>query len=318
MKYALLFLLTGLLLTGCFKDELPVQKHESGDAVEVQISVGQDYNDQVFYSLTNNEVISTNQKTDWDLAFESSTVGFHIRLNTSRGMAIHHSTLNFSDVTDASGLDWNWDKPNGDLDSTAIGDWLTDNHLYVLDMGYDASGAQLGYKKFILSGVTQTEYTIEFGDLADVVSQTLTITKNDINLFTYYKLGEGEVTIAPPNEYWDLKFTQYTHVFHSPSQPYVVTGALLNRFNTTAARIENKPFNDVVFDDIASLTFSSNMDYIGYDWKTFDFTNSIYIVHSEVTYIVRTNQGGYYKFHFVDFYNDQGEKGYPKMEVQLL
>ena len=131
-------------------------------------------------------------------------------------------------------------------------------------------------------------------------------------------MGEGEVTIAPPNEDWDLKFTQYTHVFHSPSQPYVVTGALLNRFNTTAARIENKPFNDVVFDDIASLTFSSNMDYIGYDWKTFDFTNSIYIVHSEVTYIVRTSQGGYYKFHFVDFYNDQGEKGYPKMEVQLL
>lgn len=318
MKYTLLFLIIGLLLTSCFKDELPIDKHESGEAVEVQVELGQDYGNQVFYSLTNNITVLTNEKTDWDLAFESSTTGFHILLNTSRGMAIHRSALNFDEVTDDSGLDWTWDMQSGNLDSTAFGDWVTDGFLYVLDFGYDASGSHLGYKKIIVSAVSETEYSIEFGDIADANPQVVTFSKNPDNLFTYYKIGEGEVTIAPPNEDWDLNFTQYTHVFHNPDQPYVVTGVLLNRFNTAASRIENKPFTDVGFDDIASLTFSSDIDYIGYDWKTYDFGNSIYIVHPEVTYIIQTSQGVYYKLHFIDFYNDLGEKGFPKMEVQML
>ncbi|MFT6443280.1 MAG: hypothetical protein ACJASQ_000010 [Crocinitomicaceae bacterium] len=318
MKHTLLFLTVGLLLTSCFKEELPIDKHESGEAIEVQVGIGQDYKNQLFYSATNNTIVSTNEKTDWDLAFESSATGFHILLNTSRGMAVHRSALNFNEITDETGLDWTWDMPSGHLDSTAFGDWVANGLLYVVDFGYDVSGVHLGYKKVIVSGVSSTEYTIEFGDIADANSQALTILKNDETLFTYYKIGEGEVAIAPPNEDWDLNFTQYTHVFEGLNEPYVVTGVLLNRFNTTASRIENKPFSDVDFDDISSLTFSSNLDYIGYDWKTFDFNNSIYIVHPEVTYIIRTSQGAYYKLHFIDFYNDLGEKGFPKMEVQLL
>lgn len=313
-----LWLALALLLWGCHKEEIPVPKHDTGDATEVQIAMGSDYKNQLFYNLENNVIISSNDKIDWDLAFESSATGAHIILNSSRGMAVHRSLQAFNALTDHSGLSWNWDAPSGDLDSTAIGDWENDQLLYVIDMGYNADGLHQGYIKMKPVSVSANTYMIEYGDIADLSPQTISVTKNTNNLFSYFKFGTGNVTIAPSNESWDLLFTQYTHLFYDPDEAYVVTGVLLNRYNTAATRIMDKPFETVTYDDIAALTFSSDINYIGYDWKYFDFANSIYTVDPTITYIVQTSSGYYYKLHFIDFYNTQGEKGYPKLEVQQM
>ncbi|OFZ09689.1 MAG: hypothetical protein A3D92_12350 [Bacteroidetes bacterium RIFCSPHIGHO2_02_FULL_44_7] len=318
MKNRVLYLLLVVLVTGCYKDELPVAAHEAGSASEVQIEMGQDYRHQIFYSLGDNQVVSSNEKTVWDLAFESAPNGWHIVLNTARGMAVHRSTLNFADLTSEQGLDWNWDVSSGNLDSTAVGEWTSTDALYVIDMGYDHLGTHLGYRKMKVLAVDETAYTLAYGNLSDATALTFTVQKNDANLFTYFKFGAGTLSIAPPNTDWDLEFTQYTHLFTNPAEPYLVTGVLLNRFTTTATRITNKPFEEITYADVVDLSYSNQLDYIGYTWKTFDYANQIYAVDPTICYIIHTSAGFYYKLHFIDFYNDLGVKGYPTFEVQLL
>jgi len=318
MKNSLLVMILGICVVSCHKEELPIPKHDSGDAIEVQVAMGDDYRTQLYYDLGQNAVISSNDKVDWDLAFESSANGAHILLNSSRGMSIHRGSGGFGDLTSEVGLSWNWDARSGNLDSTAVGDWQTDAGLYVINMGYNHLGTHLGYKKMQITAMTATSFTVEFGDLSDATPQSVSIAKNADNLFTYFKFGTGAVSIAPPNETWDLLFTQYTHLFYDPFEAYVVSGVLLNRYNTEASRITNKSFAEVTFEDANELTYSNNLDYIGYDWKVYDFTDAIYIVDPTITYIVKTSEGLYYKLHFVDFYNSLGEKGHPKLEIQQL
>lgn len=306
-------------MVACQKEELPIEPHDAGDALEVQIEMGQHYKTQLYYNLKNNEIISTNDKIIWDLGFESSANGWHIILNNSKGMAVHRSDLNFDDIIDETGLEFDhWDTQTGNLDSTAIGNWQIENKLYVIDRGYDELGTHQGFSKMTVEYVNSTSYLISCGDISDLTPQQQTITKNTVNLLTFFSFDNGVVTVAPSNGTWDLVFTQYTHLFTNPDEAYIVTGTLLNRYNTTAAVITNKPFNDVVYADVVGLNYSPNLDVIGYSWKIYDFDFSVYNVNPNITYIVKTNEGLFYKLHFIDFYNMLGIKGYPKFEVQAL
>ena len=49
-------------------------------------------------------------------------------------------------------------------------------------------------------------------------------------------------------------------------------------------------------------------------FKLSNITNNIY----EKNFIIKNSIGLYFKLHFIDFYNDSGEKGYPKFALQQL
>lgn len=48
-----------------------------------------------------------------------------------------------------------------------------------------------------------------------------------------------------------------------------------------------------------------------------DFGKGAYIINPNINYVLQT-ANGIYKLHFIGFYNDAGEKGYPKFEYQLF
>ena len=52
--------------------------------------------------------------------------------------------------------------------------------------------------------------------------------------------------------------------------------------------------------------------------KTKDFESQYYSVRDDINYIIKDTQGRYFKFRFIDFYNSEGNKGYPKFEYQLF
>ena len=56
---------------------------------------------------------------------------------------------------------------------------------------------------------------------------------------------------------------------------------------------------------------------IGYDWKQYDQSSDQYTMVPKRVYLLKTN-GLIFKMKFVDFYNDQGKKGYPKLAWELL
>lgn len=319
MKNNILLLLAGFIFVACHKDEIPIEPHETGDAIEAQAEMGQTYKNQLYYSLKNNTFVASNDKKIWQLGFESSATGWHIILNSANAMAVYRSDLNFDEIIDENGIEFDhWDYSSGNLDSTAIGDWQAENKLYIIDFGYDDQAAHMGYGKLIIESVNSTSYEISYGDISDVTPQQYTITKNTDNLFTYFSFQNGTITVAPPNETYDLVFTQYTHLFTNPFHSYLVTGVLLNRYNTTATKITDKDFYEIEYSDVVGLNYSPNLDIIGYSWKEYDFDQSIYAVDPSIIYIVKTNEGLFYKLHFIDFYNSQGIKGYPKFEMQAL
>ncbi|MBI3235467.1 MAG: hypothetical protein HYZ42_15755, partial [Bacteroidetes bacterium] len=67
-----------------------------------------------------------------------------------------------------------------------------------------------------------------------------------------------------------------------------------------------------------SLTYYNEQDVIGYNWKTYDAASGKYTTRKHVNYIIKSKNGLYYKLRFIDFYNNKGEKGYPKFEFQRL
>lgn len=317
-KNRLFFLGFILLISACQKEEIAIEKRPPGNFISNSVGIGELYENQIYFDLETNSIISTNKKTAWDLAFESAVDGWHITLNSGRGMAVSKSDLDFGELTTIAEANWNWDVPSGNLDSTAFGDWRTEFPVYLIDMGYDEFGTQLGYKKIQVLSFTDEEFTFIEGNLTDLTGTIINLEKNEINRLTYYRFAEGAVTIAPPNADYDLVFTQYTHIFHEPLTPYLVTGVLLNRYQTNGLYFTDKPFEEILRADVESLELQSNLNTIGYDWKFYNFDEGQYVVDPTQVFIIQTNEGFYYKFRFTGFYNELGIKGYPSFEYQVL
>lgn len=306
------------LLTSCEKQELPVPAHESGDIQTGAVNMEPDYRWQIFYDLNTNKIVSKNLKTAWDLAFENTSDGFHVFLNSSKMMYAYNTgktDINSITISDTIGKKA-WDNPTGHPDSTAIGNWQKTNTVYIIDRGNSLTGMKLGLWKIKFISVDDEKYVIEFGALDDTQLIKYIVNKDTMYNLSFLSFEERKQVMIEPLKYkWDIVFTQYTHVFVNPAQPYLVTGCLLNRYSTSAVLDTTISFNDIAAKDINRLKFSPLINTIGYDWKA--YTGSTYVTYTKLNYIIKSRDGYYYKLHFIDFL-DMGLKGNPKWEYQKL
>lgn len=320
MKLFILFLSSVMILSSCVKEELPVPKHDPGNIITNSVNMGSNYKWQVYFNLKNNTVVGQNLKTIWDLGFETSSDGYRIILNSSKAMyAAKTNQTDFSLVTDTVGFSAfkNFDSPTGDMEQTAIGDWrLIPNQVYLIDRGYNEVGAHQGFRKIVIQSVDNYSYNIHFSQLNGSGETTLQIPKDIDYNFTFLSFTTSStVMVEPPKIDWDIVFTQYLEEL---STPYLVTGCLLNRYQTTAKADSIMGFNSINYDFALSQILSSNINVIGYDWKEYNFTTSSYLVFPNKNYIIQDQNGFYYKLHFIDFYNNSGIKGNPTFEFQKL
>lgn len=319
MKHLFYSLILFFAFTSCDKGELPKPKMIDAGAETIQVSMGGNYENQVFYNLESREIIAQNNREIWDLAFESSADGFYIRLNDSKLMAAKPSgQTEFSAVTSTQNTNWKWDRPSGNLDSTAIGDWRNSDEVFIIDRGMNISGSALGRFKLKPISVSETNYEIEFGPLNSTTPFVFSIPKNQETTWTYFSFNNsGEIkSIAPKKNKWDLCFTSYTHVFDAHT-PYLVTGVLLNP-HAVSAQVHAYTFESVSFATTLTKPFSEQLNIIGYDWKTFDFDLSIYTIDTARTFVVKTTSGKLIKLKFIDFYDQNGVKGTPTLEIEEL
>lgn len=311
------FIIASILLVGlssCLKKEIPVAKHEAGDVITSQVSLSSDYRYQAFYDLETNQYVKQNLKTDWSLGFSSTNAS--IILNTSLAMAVGKSTQVFEAISDTTGLTWSYDKSSGYLDSTAIGDWQNEDFIYVINVGTSYDGTFLGFKKMDVLSWNNGTFEVRVADLDGSNDQTVTVSTNSEYNFAFFSLEDYQIKdIQPPKENWDLVFTQYSHLFE-PDFPYLVTGVLANRNGVEIAEIFDKSFTEITLADATNADYTLAIDEIGYDWKS--FTGSGYVIHDDKNYLIKSTEGIYFKLRFIDFYDDQGEKGTPTFEVQQL
>jgi hypothetical protein len=301
------------------------------------IGLTQDYRYQVYYDLGSGQVVSTNLKTEWDLGFECSPEGWHILLNTSCFMvAAGTGSDDFNAQLDTTGFDWRFDKSDGDLDSTAIGNWFSwsepdsnkiyTNEVYVIDRGYDEAGNLRGLRKIVFLAIDEDGYTFRFARMDGSEETTFNLTKDPSVNFMCFSFDDGgkQLNLEPPKYAWDLLFTQYTTLLYTNEgdpYPYIVTGVLANRIDVEVARDTLMDFQEIDFSSLDHLEFNTVQDEIGYDWKdvTGDVTsgNITYEIMPGLNYVIRDQTGFFFKLRFIDFYS-AGEKGYPTFEYQKL
>lgn len=319
------------LLTSCLKEDEPVKPHEPGEAISNSFNMGPNYRYQSFFNLETNSFVSQNLKDIWDIGFDCRNGEYAIVLNGAKLCKVWRTgQTDFAAVTDTVGSFWRADDNSGRLDSTAIGEWGTENgdtvlsagQVYVINRGYDSNLNLVGLVKMKIEGANATSYRITYANLDGSNPKTITVNKDDAYNLTFVSFTTGEsVIVEPPKNQWDITFSQYVYVYRTtdyPYFPYLVTGVLHNRNLVISAADSARTFDDIVLADTAMYTFATNVDVIGYDWKYVDIgPPAVFTIRPEKNYIIRTRNKRYYKLHFTDFYKD-GIKGNIVFEFQQL
>ena len=335
MKKLIIIFLFLILLTSCFKKDEKISPHKSpvNDSVQTNtIPLTQNYIYQFFFNLNTNKIVSRNLRSIWDIGFESSPDGWHIILNTSKYMkAAQTNQPFFGATTKLTGLKFTFDMSSGNLDSTAIGLWgdttalpiTSFNKTYVIDRGLDETGKSLGYKKMIISAFDlNNDYNIDVANLDGTDYYRGIIHRDSSTTFTCFSFDNGgqTVKIEPDKTTWDLMFTQYTTnlKLNNVPYPYLVTGVLINRYKVKANRINDLAFEKISFDKVSNMTLSSRLDTVGYAWKEYSRITGHYSIVSNKYFVIKSVADDLYKLRFTNFYNDQGEKGYPSFLFQKL
>jgi hypothetical protein len=307
-----------VILMSCKKKELPVPKPDIGDAVSASLSMSSNYKYQIYFDLSSGLEKGRNLKSIWDIGISITDSMQHIILNTSKLMAIMPiNTSEFYTKIDTLGFEQNKriDEPSGQINLLAT-NGLT---AFIISKGFNENGTFLGFFKMKVIVNSATTFAATICNLNNSDEQNYSLTKSgDFNyIFLNWANGMQETAVEPEKLIWDLVFTQYSHLFYEPElTPYLVTGALTNKFGVMSKLIENVAFEAVDLNVAETQILSSDRNVIGYNWKSFN--GSSFVTHPEKIYLIKDVEGIFYKLRFTDFYNDLGEKGNPKFEYQRL
>lgn len=336
VKTNLLILLSAIMLTSCFSEDEVVTPQKPGDVETVVIEMLPEYTLQTWYSFEEG-ILSVNERNVWDLAMSTRPGDYTLWLNTSLFMyAAHTGIYDFETPVQTQGREWIFDESTGREGGNAIGRWWEEsgkqyranNEVILIDRGVDDDGISRGFLKIQpqidpLTG----EVTIRIAKPDGSDKREFAFPRDETRRFVTLSFDRGysDPQIEPPADKWELLFTTYTTTLFTDigePYPYLVNGVLLNDTVVMAAPDTTRPFAQIDRAYAETLWLKHERDAIGYDWKDVngDVTsgNITYTVDSEKVYIVRNRQGYLYKMRFIDFYNNQGKKGYPTFEFQRL
>jgi hypothetical protein len=242
-------------------------------------------------------------------------------------MAARTGSSDFDTVVNPADLNFRWDQPSGGPSGAVIDEiWKQgklSRELFVLDMGIRPDASALGYRKLQFESWDGDTLGLRFADPDLQEVSRLRISLDDTSrYFQYISLLKKKkaASVSPPKENWDLLFTRHLRIFFvdGDSIPYLVTGVLLNPWNTLAARDSLHSFEEINREMIAEFEFTPARDVIGYDWKRYDFNSNQYSIVPQRNYLIRDAAGYYYKLRFTGYYDENGRKGVPQFEFQQL
>lgn len=336
MKYIGIVFLFTWMLTSCIPDENPVKPFDRGDIQLSSVTMGHSYSDQLYYSFEAKGVIKQNNVLEWDVAFSCQEEEFEVILNYGKFMRVHRvEDRNFEDIDKAysdaiADENWVYDSPGGFKDSTALGKWWSETdgeissnqHIYLIDRGIDDRSRKIGTVKFQILKYENSTYTIRYCDVRNSNIYEHNITKiPEYNFVQLSFTGAGNVlNLEPPREQWDLVFSKYTELLYTNEGDgmwYGVTGAYLNP-NQVEGGIVRGDFKSIELSVLDTVNLTNQRNIIGHDWKYFNLEAGSYMVDVNKIFLVKGVTGFYYKMHFVDFYDDSGNRGTPKFEFQKL
>ncbi len=333
----ILFAATILFLGSCHKDEPLYPAPNIAKGLQTQtFEMGESYSQQLYFDFESQQT-GSNAFGLWDIGVSCSGDP-HVIICGGKNVQFAAAKIENTDFLslkniDPKNLNWKYDHPEGHPDSLALSGCFkaspdgyvgNENEVYVFDLGADSS-LSTRYIKMQFLTVTGGVYQFAWGYLNDTAGYYLTKiqTKPEYN-YAYYSFGKRALVQNEifHNKNWDLVFTTYKEpvpdvdgtIFH-----YIIRGALINPLKISVAQIDGtSDFNSFSYADALQVPLHKKLNEIGYDWKTFDMNSGKYTIVPTRFYVLKTKSGNYFKMRFVDFYDDQGRKGFPKMAWELL
>ena len=274
----------------------------------VNLSLDASYASQVYYKL-NTKTQTSVAANSWDLAFfRASNFDHGIRVNDGIGIEVFEATNQATawdtiDITNEAA----WSKLyNSDTDringafmqgsaTYGWGEYNTTTHHITGTIIYVLKYTDGSYKKFICEDF-YGGYTIKYAswdgsDWSEDKSAVISNSNNSNTTYNYFSLqNDNEVIVEPAATDWDFVFTKYfTDVSTSK---YNVTG-VLSSDNITVATATGDATN--------SLSYSEEINTIGYNWKSLNFTTLTYEVDSNLKFYVKDKDEKIYKLYFTEF-----------------
>lgn len=194
-----------------------------------------------------------------------------------------------------------------------------DNKVFIVARG-TSGAANRGWTKIrvLRNG---SNYVLQYARINETTFRTVNVTK-DANLnFTYVSFDSGaSVAIEPGKTNWDIVWTLSTYKA-TPTIPYTFSDYVIHNFvgGVQAAEVLTSAVSYADFKEtnLSALTFSSNRETIGGNWR---ITSGTPIgVKTDRFYVVKDAAGNIYKLKFVSFHSsDGGERGRPVIEYALV
>ena len=280
------------------------------------VSCGATYANQIWYSLENDNQADA-PKNNWDIAFDVSSYGTSIHINSAIGVTLWtHPDLTIADwaeTADTAGIttwtaaynsETSW--VTGAFDQGVSSDpfdvgWGMYNvvtHVVSGDSIFILKLANNSYKKLWIENLSGGTFNFKYADLDGTNEQTAALLKSAYTgrNFAYYSIQNNQAVDreAVASTEWDLVFGQYTTFI---PMAYTVAGVLSNK-DVTVAKAEN-------LDDAASYNnwgaheFSENINEIGYNWK--NFTGMSWEIQDSLAFFVKSTTDDIWKVIFTGF-----------------
>ncbi|MDF2456238.1 MAG: hypothetical protein K0R51_2231 [Cytophagaceae bacterium] len=314
-------LLTPLLLVLVLANSIQAQTAQTA-------LTGSGYGNNVWYSLENGTV-ATESATNWDIALAASAsmsgaLTSSVLFNPKKGIVCVApvTVANFATL-DTTGMTWtplyNSDKTwaTGAFNNAAgasqfdfgFGTYNTVNHsleasrVFVTRAG--SPGSYTCTKLYLTLNTLANTYTLTYSKLdnTDSYTETLPIATYATKNFLYYSFAANAIVDREPAKTtWDLLFTQYV----STSEGYgstqalnqTITGVLVNH-GVQVAQANN--VDQATYTDHGSLTFSADINTIGFDWKILNGSTFAWHLVTDTVYFVKQTDGDIYKLYFTSF-----------------
>ena len=281
------------------------------------VSLNSSCSHQSFYNFNDGEIANVDN-TNWDLAFSSGGYGSAIRINSQAGVELYVypngdiNDWNSVDITNIS----NWPSIINSDTTWSIGAFnATSDPTNSLDLGWGVystithhiTGDSLhivklsngDYKKLQMIKLSSGNYEFKYANIDGTNEVVTSVSKSNYTSknFGYYSItNNNELDREPNSSSWHILFTKYVTEIY-PGMNYGVTGVLTNK-NIEVAKAENVDLTNVSH---SGYSFSSKINTIGYDWKSYNMNSFSYDITDSLCFFVKDDQGSIWKLQLTGF-----------------
>jgi hypothetical protein len=330
MKNKLIYIIPfiTIFIVSCFKEDEPLQPYPGEvSTIENHIEKFQSY-----YDFESDSVSCYHRSDEWTLGFGCGENELLISTNSGNNWFIYNTKQSDLNATIDYPYNkiWDYDLQKFFPTYTAISNWvnISDNDttftgiVFLLGKFNGSTYSDIYRLKILKADKHEYVFCYQSEYLAEQ-SDTFAVQKSPSKNFVYFSFTDFAVKdLEPEKSTYDIVFGPY---YDSVTQigvtaPYLVRGVLLN-YGSVAAIDSITDFKSINTNDFSSSDFFSQRNFIGYNWKNVlidqSASSASYSVRSDYNYMIKTQEGNYFKFRFVS-YSLNGENGYPSFEVEKI